>query len=129
MTSQERALVGLASVLEERNIPYMVIGGLANAVWGEPRATLDIEVTVWIEDREMARMIGELTSVFPALTADPVAFVGQTRVLPLESDQGVRIDVIFGLLPFEREAIERAVPIAMAGAQVKFCTAEDLVLM
>jgi hypothetical protein len=129
MTSQERALAGFASALMERRIPYMVVGGLANAVWGEPRATLDIDVTVWVEDRELARVIGELTSVFPALTTDPVDFVRKTRVLPLESGEGIRVDVIFGLLPFEREAIERSVPMKMAGVQVSFCTAEDLVLM
>lgn len=76
----------------------------------------------------MARVVGELTSVFPTLAANPVAFVGQTRVLPLESGEGVRIDVIFGLVPFEREAIERAVPIAMADVQVRFRTAEALSL-
>jgi hypothetical protein len=129
MSALESALLGLARFLEERDIPYMVIGGLANAVWGEPRATLDIDVTVWVEDREIAAVVGELTSAFRALDADPVAFVGHTRVLPLESGEGVRIDLIFGLLPFEREAIRRACPVAIAGGSVRFCTAEDLVLM
>jgi hypothetical protein len=46
MTTQEQALVRLAQLLSEHGIPYMVIGGLANAVWGEPRTTLDIDVTV-----------------------------------------------------------------------------------
>jgi len=26
----------------------MVVGGMANAVWGEPRATLDIDITIRI---------------------------------------------------------------------------------
>lgn len=129
MSVLESALLGLARVLEERKIPYMVIGGLANAVWGEPRATLDIGVTVWVEDGEIARVVDDLTSAFRALNPDPVAFVRQTRVLPLESAEGVRMDVIFGLLPFEREAIRRAVPVAIGGRSVRFCTAEDLVLM
>lgn len=129
MSALESALLGLAEVLEERKIPYMVIGGLANAVWGEPRATLNVAVTVWVEDREIARAIEDLTSGFRALDADPGAFVGRTRVLPLESGEGVRMDVIFGLLPFEREAIRRACPIAIGGESIRFCTAEDLVLM
>jgi hypothetical protein len=129
MSALESALLGLARVLEERNIPYMVIGGLANAVWGEPRATLDIDVTVWVEDGEIARVVGDLTSAFRALHADPVGFVRQTRVLPLESAEGVRIDIIFGLLPFEREAIRRACPMTIGGGSARFCTAEDLVLM
>lgn len=46
MTSQEQALVRLARRLSDLEVPYMVIGGVANAVWGEPRATLDIDVTL-----------------------------------------------------------------------------------
>jgi hypothetical protein len=129
MSALEDALLGLVRFLHERGIPYMVIGGMANAVWGEPRATLDIDVTIWVEDREIAGAIGDLTSVFRALSADPIAFVRQNRVLPLESDDGVRMDVIFGLLPFEHEAIQRAVPVPVEGGSVRFCTAEDLVLM
>ena len=35
--------MSIADVLSGIGIPYMVIGGMANAVWGEPRATLDID--------------------------------------------------------------------------------------
>ncbi len=129
MTDQETALVGIASLLETNRIPYMVIGGLANAVWGEPRATLDINVTVWVEDPAIAALIEELEDGFRVLAGDPVAFVRETRALPLESGRGVRIDVVFGVLPLERDAVERAVQIPVAGAHVRFCTAEDLILM
>jgi hypothetical protein len=129
MSALEGALLGVVSFLEEREVPYMVVGGLANAVWGEPRVTLDIDVTVWVEDREIPSVVADLTSAFLALDADPEAFVRRTRVLPLESGEGVRIDVIFGLLPFEHEAIRRARPIPIGGGSVRFCTAEDLVLM
>ena len=30
----EKALGELSSLLEKRHVPYMIIGGLANAVWG-----------------------------------------------------------------------------------------------
>ena len=53
MTAQEDALAQLAALLEDTRVPYMVIGGLANIVWGEPRATLDIDVTVWLADTEI----------------------------------------------------------------------------
>ena len=128
MTTQEHALAGLASLLEQLEIPYMVIGGLANAVWGEPRATLDIDVTIWVADAELPSTIERVTAVLAALVIDPAEFVLQTRVLPLESPEGVRIDLIFGMLPFEEEAIRRAIPISVGSVPVRFCTAEDLVL-
>lgn len=129
MSGQESTLLRVAAALDRRHTPYMVIGGLANVVWGEPRATLDVDVTVWVDEPELAGVVAGLCVAFRPMAEDPLGFVRETRVLPLESEDGVRIDVIFGLLPFEREAIARAVAIEVAGAPVRFCTAEDLILM
>jgi hypothetical protein len=74
-------------------------------------------------------MLGSFAAAFRLLVARPAEFVRDTRVLPLESAEGVRIDVIFGALPFEEEAIHRAVVRTVAGCPVRFCTAEDLVLL
>ncbi len=129
MSDQEGALLKLAAALEKQQIPYMVIGGLANVVWGEPRATLDVDVTVWVDEADLAGAVTDLVAAFRPLVEDPLEFLRETRVLPLESETGVRLDVVFGLLPFERDAIARAVPIVVAGWPVRFCTAEDLILM
>ena len=128
MTAQEAALVTIAEKLEALQIPYMVIGGMATAVWGEPRATLDVDVTVWIAEEEIEAIPGRLAHRFTVLPEDAVDFIRQTRVLPLETEAGVRIDLIFGMLPFEQAAIERSVNRIVAGRPVRFCTAEDLIL-
>lgn len=128
MTDQEAALVAIAERLEALRIPYMVIGGMANAVWGEPRATLDVDITVWVDEQEIAALPERFVDLCTILPENPAAFIRQTRVLPLETRAGVRIDLIFGMLPFEREAICRGVSRSVAGRLVRFCTAEDLVL-
>jgi hypothetical protein len=127
MSAQEAALAELCSLLDEERLPYMLVGGQANAIWGEPRATLDIDVTLWADDRPDA--VGILSKRFRALVDDPAGFVRDTRVLPLESAGGVRIDVIFGLLPFEEDAIRRARPVRVGGRDVRVCAPEDLILM
>lgn len=129
MTSQETALAQLTQVLAGGRIPYMVIGGLANIIWGEPRATLDIDVTVWALDPQIPDVVDMLGRHFTILVEQPGEFIDETRVLPLESANGVRIDVIFGLLSFEQDAIARAVTVQVAGVAVRVCTAEDLILM
>ena len=129
MTDQEQALVTLADLLDDRGIPYMVIGGLANAVWVIPRATLDVNVTIWTEPAQPEEAIPLFDGPFRIRPSDPRTFVRETRVLPLESPSGVRVDVIFGLLPFEAEAIRRGVPREVAGRPVRFCSAEDLILL
>ena len=128
MTTPEAALVEIAGALADLRIPYMVIGGVANAVWGEPRSTLDVDVTVWVAEPELDAVVAQLVAKFRCRVARPAEFVRGTRVLPLQSARGERIDVVFGMLPFEEEAIRRAVTVRVAGADVRFCTAEDLVL-
>jgi len=128
MTDLEQALADVAGHLEAASLPYMVIGGLANAVWGLPRATLDVDVTVWVPDAMIDAVVNRLAEVFRSLVDGPVEFVRRHRVLPLAHPNGVRLDVIFGLLPFEEAAIRRAVPLEVGGRQVQFCTAEDLIL-
>ena len=128
MTALERVLVELALTLSDNGIPYMIIGGMANAVWGEPRATLDVDATVWVADDEIGELLSVLESVFRPLVANPLDFIRDTRVLPLESEDRVRIDLIFGMLPYEQEAIKRAVELNVAGSPVRFCTPEDLIL-
>ncbi len=129
MNVQRDAIRAVATAMGEMDIAYMLVGGIANAVWGEPRATLDVDVTVWVEPEDVPNAVSMLTQRFSARTGDPAAFVDRTRVLPLTSIEGVQIDVIFGLLPFEEQAIRRARDVDVAGVRAKVCTAEDLVLM
>ena len=86
----------------------MVVGGLANAVWGEPRVTLDIDVTVWVEDREIPQGRSLVSDVSIPRSTRPGAFVGRTRVLPLESGEGVRMDASWAP-EFERDALTRTI--------------------
>jgi hypothetical protein len=55
------------------------------------------------------------------------AFVQQTRVLPLDTADSVRVDVIFALLPFELDAIQRAREVVIADRPVLVVTPEDLI--
>jgi hypothetical protein len=60
MNSLERALINLADILSVNNIPYMIIGGMANAVWGEPRSTIDIDATIWLSEENTDRIVSML---------------------------------------------------------------------
>jgi hypothetical protein len=129
MTLQEEVIVSLARALDRAAVAFMLIGGHANAVWGSPRATLDVDVTVWATEHDAARLVTTLAPDFTSLTAEPESFVRETRVLPLRSRDGVRVDMIFGLLPFEQEAIARARPILIGGVLVPVISPEDLIVM
>lgn len=110
------------------SVPYMLIGGMANAIWGVPRSTIDVDVAVVVADLDIPSMIAKLGQTMRIVPADPVDFVRNLRVLPLDSAEGVRIDVIFGQTPLEEEAIRRAVSRRIGERDIRVCTAEDLIL-
>src|SRR5688572_3028616 len=126
MTSLDRAILAITQVLESLHIEYAIVGGIANAVWGEPRATIDVDVTISVDEGRLDSTIPAIAAHFRATVSEPIAFVQQTRVLPLDTAEGVRIDVIFALLPFELDAIRRARRISIAGRLIAVVTAEDL---
>jgi hypothetical protein len=129
MTALDRAVRDITQVLEALSVEYAIVGGIANAVWGEPRATVDVDVTVAVEDEGLAATVPAIAEHFRRPIPDPLAFVEQTRVLPLDTADGVRVDVIFALLPFELDAIHRARIVTIARRRVRVVTPEDLILM
>lgn len=129
MTPLDGAIHHITRVLESLRIEYAIVGGIANAIWGQPRATIDVDVTVSVNEADLPGIVPAIGAQFRPAISDPVPFVRQTRVLPLDTADGVRIDVIFALLPFELDAIRRATDVVIAGRTVRVVTAEDLVLM
>jgi hypothetical protein len=127
VSALEAALAKVHDALTQDGIPYMVIGGIAVAQWGVPRATLDVDVTVWVDEPRLVAVVNGLCARFRPLAPDPLGFLRETRVLPLDVD-GVRADVLFALLPYERAAIDRAIPKEVSGRPIRFCSAEDLIL-
>ena len=125
----ENALNDLSSILKQQNVPYMIIGGLANAIWGHPRATLDIDVTIWVLDDQIQKLLSILEEKYVFMVEEPIEFILKTRVLPIKNNESLRIDIIFGALPFEKDALDRAVEVKIGDSAIKFCTAEDLILL
>ena len=129
MTRLERALVEVAGVLDGLRIPYMLIGGLAVAQWEEPRATLDIDVTVWVEPEELESVIGALSRSLSPKPKDPVAFVKDVRVLPAMTSQDVPVDLIFAAWLFEKEAIQNAPERLIEGHTIRVAPLEYLLFL
>jgi hypothetical protein len=44
----EKLLSRIGAGLDNRNLPYMIIGGQAVLLYGEPRLTRDIEITLGV---------------------------------------------------------------------------------
>jgi predicted nucleotidyltransferase len=125
-----RLLKKVASSLNKRGIPYMVIGGQAVLVYGEPRLTKDIDITLGIgpEALNQIKGISETLGLKP-LVKDAKAFVKETMVFPVgEEKSGIRVDFIFSFSLYERQAIARSRAIVFGRTEVKVAALEDVVI-
>jgi hypothetical protein len=123
-------LARLTVALTGRDIPFMLIGGQAVLLHGEPRLTEDIDVTLGLPPADLDVVLAACqTAGFHPLPTDLARFVAETFVLPAEDrETGIRVDFIFSTTPYEAQAIRRAVRVEIGGESVPFASGEDLLL-
>ena len=126
----ERLLKKIALQLKGASIPYMVIGGQAVLVYGEPRLTRDIDITLGIGVDGLDRVKKIIKAIgLKSLVEKEKAFVERNMVLPtLDKKSGIRVDFIFSFSPYERQAIGRARDIKLGRSLVRFASLEDVVI-
>lgn len=126
----EEILSGLGEALQAHSIPYMIIGGQAVLLYGEPRLTGDIDITLGADiDRldELLRIAEELS--LRVLPEEVRAFVSRTMVLPcIDDETGIRVDFIFSFTQYESKAIQRANRIEIKGVSICFASPEDVII-
>ena len=126
----ERLLKKIAIQLKKGAIPYMVIGGQAVLLYGEPRLTRDIDITLGMGVKGLDKIKKIIKAIgLKILIEKEKEFVEQNMVLPtLDKKSGLRVDFIFSFSPYERQAIERGKDIKLGSTLVKFASLEDVVI-
>ena len=84
------------------------IGGLAVQRWGEPRVTLDVDLTVVAGFGGEDRIIDPLFAAYPPRIEDARSFARRHRVLLLRTPDGLGLGASLGALPLEEHLIDRA---------------------
>lgn len=120
----------IALALLKQNIPYMIIGGQAVLLYGEPRLTKDIDVTLGIGTDELNKIKSIAAALkLKSLVAKVEDFVQDTMVFPvIDEKSGIRVDFIFSFSAYERQAINRAKDIIFGKTEIKFAALEDVVI-
>ncbi len=106
--------------LEKRGIDYMIIGGQAVLLYGEPRLTRDIDITLGINiDRyqEIKEIIEKLN--LKILPDNPLDFLKKTMVLPVINEKtGIRLDFIFSFSEYKGQALKRVKKIKIDDTEI-----------
>lgn len=115
------------SQLDER---FCFIGGIALQRWGEPRLTRDVDVTVLAPFGEEGPTADRLLAAFRPRIEDAREFAVRNRVLLIQSEGGIAVDVAFGAVPFEERCVARSSEWRLGSdAILRTCTAEDLIVL
>ena len=126
----EKLIAKTALYLRKHRLPYMIIGGQAVLLYGSPRLTKDIDITLGVSIDKLPVLLTVIREIgLKAIPENPESFAFRTFVLPAEDKKSrIRVDFIFSFTPYEAQAVKRARNITMEGAKVKFAALEDIVI-
>ncbi len=125
----ENLLEKISLQLQAQDIPYMVIGGQAVLLYGEPRLTKDIDITLGLDVDHLSKVLQVVEKIGLKPLVNPEIFTPKTFVLPCQdANSGIRVDFIFSFSPYEREAIRRSKSVKMGKQTVQFASLEDLII-
>ena len=103
--------------LDENQIPYAVIGGLAIAHHAVPRLTQDLDLIVLQEDT------GKVRALFPN------CYQRGTAVVEVYQIEGTRVDILPAKLLYQRAVLKNAGPGDVQGTPAKIASVRDLLLL
>ncbi len=129
MNALIRAAADLQAVCVAHRWKFCFIGGVAVQRWGEPRETVDVDLTLLAGFGNEAGFVSTLAAAFESRVPDVETFARTNRVVLLRAESGVGLDVALGGLPFEESVVSRATHFVFPGdVPLKTCSAEDLVV-
>jgi len=115
--------------LNNEKINYIVIGGIAVSVIGNPRETIDIDFCVFIKKSDIKNLLDKMTQA--DFTVDKEKILKNINLMGCFNikDRNVRIDFIIASHKFEKSAFDRKISVEMLGVKAYYPTPEDLILL
>ena len=128
-----QALRRILNVLENLEVPYALIGGLALAFYEVVRATKDLDLLILLSPAKMAKFAGQLRAnglhadARTGAAGDPVVGVVVVQV-PVDGGQ-LTCDLLLPSARWQSEAVRNARTFEVEGLQVNVVQARDLFLL
>lgn len=119
----------LQDFLESKAWDFYFIGGITVQVWGQPRLTQDIDLTLLTNLQNEPAIIDEILEHYKPKFSGAGEFALTERILPLFADSGIGIDLTLGGLSDTSEALARSSYQNFVGdIKLRICSPEDLVI-
>ncbi len=120
----------VCSYLNENDIDYVVVGGVAVMYHGVPRTTVDIDLILQIDDEKIPPFVEFLNSNrFSATTEDMrIALMEKSHCTVFFADSLLRLDIQGVNSKFDRMTLDRAITTELFDTPIKLGTAEDTII-
>lgn len=119
----------IVTFLNKEKFDYLVIGGIAFSVIGEPRETVDIDFCIFIKKTEVKRFLKKAEknnyTVNKKVMIKRAESTGTFNIM----DGNIRIDFIIASHQLEKSAFKRRQKIRIHGVEAYFPTPEDFILL
>ncbi|MDH3718054.1 MAG: nucleotidyl transferase AbiEii/AbiGii toxin family protein [Planctomycetota bacterium] len=133
----DRALADVAIILDRLAISYAVMGGLAVRVYGIPRATYDVDLTISLERERLPELFDALENAGYSIPKPyRSGWVDEVGNLPLvkfrlylSKGRGIDVDVFLAECDFLREVISRRRMATLGDQEIWLVSPEDLILL
>lgn len=125
-----KAAAELQALCQSQGWRFCFIGGIAVMRWGQPRETIDVDLSLLAGFGGEEPFIQTLLKHFEARIPEAAQFARERRVLLLRSSKGVGLDVALAGLPFEESAVQRSSLFDYSSEiELRTCSAEDLIIL
>ena len=119
----------LAAAMAERDLPLYLFGAQAAIVWGSPRLSADVDVTVAIEPAIVDSFVETMRRHGFDLTFSDSEFLARTRVLLfVHRSTHMPLDVVLAGPGLEEDFLRRAISVDVDGTHIPVISPEDLII-
>ena len=116
----------VGDAMEARSVPYAIGGAIAYGIWAVPRATQDVDVTVFVEGAELALAFSALRDLGAQFDEE----AARTSILERgdfrATVKGMRLDVFTPSIPFYESAKARRRQVVFLDRPLWALAPEDL---
>jgi predicted nucleotidyltransferase len=122
-------LAALAGAMEDRRVRWYLSGAQAAIIWGSPRLSADVDVTIEIDPVEVNGYVQAMTDRGFDVVINDAGFLERTRVIPfVHRASGMPLDVVLGGRGLEEDFLRRAIDVDVDGTVIPVISPEDLIV-
>jgi len=125
----EKEYKKIITFLNDNELNYLVIGGIAVSVIGEPRETIDIDFCIFIKKKDVKNFLEKVENIGYIVNKKSAINSAKTTGVFHIMDGKIRIDFLIVSHKFEKSAFNRKILIEMHGVKAYYPTPEDLILL